>query len=194
MNKSEKSQQGIVLLGVLLVGILVIVGVEVALLSNAKNQVQDVYQNQTTEEVQRVEEWEKISKEQNAEPKEKEEGLLKILPPKERSELESAIKETQKVLKEIQPFNPSDVINTDNMFQSLDEINRQAQEQIQKNIEKQQQEFQQKYQIDINKMMEHFNQNPPAVPQPSPQTQEISPEVQEYYYRKHILKDPVFQW
>jgi len=114
--------------------------------------------------------------------------LLKILPPKEKAELQNAINEAQQVLKNIQPFNPSDIINTKDMFKGLDEINKQTQEQIQKNMEKQQQEFQP---IDPKKIEEHFNQNPPAVPQDG---KEFSPEEQEYYYRKHILKDPAFQW
>lgn len=36
----------------------------------------------------------------------------------------------------VQPFNPSDIINTDNMFKGLDQINKQAQEQIQKRMRK----------------------------------------------------------
>jgi len=115
-----------------------------------------------------------------------EEPLLKILPPKERAELESAIRETQQVLQNIEIFNftpPS----ADDITKGFDQINKQAQEQIQQNIEKQQQ-FQPP---DINKMMENLKQNPPAVPQ---EKEEPPPEAQEYYYRKYILKDPAFQW
>lgn len=37
----------------------------------------------------------------------------------------------------------------------------------------------------------YLNQNPPAVPH---EVKEFSPEAQEYYYRKYILKDPAFQY
>lgn len=70
----------------------------------------------------------------------RDERLLKILPPKERTELESAIKEAQDVLKDIQPFNPSDIINPDTMFKGFDEIKRQANEEVQKRIETYQQQ------------------------------------------------------
>ncbi|MBL7150887.1 hypothetical protein ISS86_03075 [Candidatus Microgenomates bacterium] len=115
------------------------------------------------------------------------EDLLKILPPKERSELESAIRQAQDVLKNIEVFNftPPSI---EDITKSLDQINKQTQEQIQKNIEKQQQEFQP---IDPKKIEEYFNQNPPAVPQ---EGKEFSPAEKEYYYRKHILKDPACQY
>ncbi|MBL7159224.1 hypothetical protein ISS85_02015 [Candidatus Microgenomates bacterium] len=114
-------------------------------------------------------------------------NLLKILPPKERAELENAIRETQQVLQNIEVFDYTPPSIGD-ITKGLDQINKQTQEQIQKNIEKQQQEFQP---IDPKKIEEYFNQNPPAVSQ---EGKEFSPEAQEYYYRKHILKDPAFQY
>lgn len=121
------------------------------------------------------------------------EPLLKILPPKERAELESAIRETQQVLKNIEVFNYTPP-SIEDITKGLDQINKQTTEQIQKNIEKQQQDFQQKYQqeIDIDKMMERLNQNPPAVPHEGEKKPSL--EEQEYYYRKYILKDPAVQY
>ncbi len=116
-----------------------------------------------------------------------EEPLLKILPPKERAELEGAIREAQQVLQNIEVFEftpPS----PENIGKSLEQINKQAQEQIQKNMEKRKQEFQP---TDPKKIEEYFNQNPPAVPQ---EGKEFSPAEKEYYYRKNILKDPAFQY
>lgn len=118
------------------------------------------------------------------------ESLLKILPPKERAELESAIKqgeEIQQMLDNIDQF-PADFFDPSNLFKGLNEINKQTQEQIEKNIEKQQQEFQP---IDTKKIEDYFNQNPPAFPH---EEKGFSPEEQEYYYRKYILKDPAFQY
>jgi hypothetical protein len=75
----------------------------------------------------------------------------------------------------------------DDITKGFGQINKRAQEQIQKNIEKQQQEFQS---VNPKEVEEYFNQNPPAVPH---EGQELSPEEQEYYYRKYILKDPAFR-
>ena len=113
--------------------------------------------------------------------------LSKILPSKERTELESAIQEAQQVLQSIEVFDYTPP-SIDDITQGLDQINKQAQEQIQKNIE-QQQQFQPP---DINKMMEELRKNPPAVPYES--EEEPSLEEQEYYYRKYILKDPSVQY
>jgi len=113
--------------------------------------------------------------------------LLKILPPRERSELKSAINEAQRVLQDVEVFNFT-IPTADDIKKSLDQINKQSQEEMQKEIEKQQQQFQP---IDIQKIMENLKQNPPAVPH---EEKELPPEAQEYYYRKYILKDPAFQW
>jgi hypothetical protein len=120
-------------------------------------------------------------------PSEKEADLMKILPAKERTELENAINEAQNVLKNTKVFDYAPP-SIDDITQGLDQINKQAQEQIQKNIEKQQQQF---TPLDPQKIQEYFNQNPPTVPQ---EGKEFSPEEQEYYYRKYILQDPAFQW
>ena len=119
------------------------------------------------------------------------EDLLKILPPKERSELESAIREAQEVLKEIEVFTPPTIDDIKGGLKGLDQISKQSQEEIQKNVEKQKQEFQPP-QIDTKKIEEYFKQNPPAVPYEG--EKEPSLEEQEYYYRKYILKDPAVQW
>jgi hypothetical protein len=87
--------------------------------------------------------------------------LLKILPPKERGELESAIRETQEVLQNIEVFDYTPP-SIDDITKGLNQINKQAQEQIQQNIQKQQQ-FQPP-QVDPKKIEEYFKQNPPAVP------------------------------
>jgi len=116
-----------------------------------------------------------------------EEPLLNILPPRERAELESAIRETQQVLQNIEIFNFTPP-NVNDITKGFGQINKQAQEQLQQNIQKQQQ-FQPP---DINKMMEKLKQNPPAVPHEG--EKEPSLEEQEYYYRKYILKDPAVQW
>jgi len=116
-----------------------------------------------------------------------EEPLLNILPPRERAERESAIRETQQVLQNIEIFNFTPP-NVNDITKGFGQINKQAQEDIQKNIEKQQQEFKPP---DLQKIEEYFKQNPPAVPQ---EGKEFSPEEQEYYYRKYILKDPAFQY
>jgi len=122
-------------------------------------------------------------------------NLLKILPPKERKEYERAIRKAQEAVKGIQPFNPSDIINTDNLLKGLDSINKQAREQIQKNIEKHQKEYAPP-EIDYKKLEEHFKKHPPVAPK-SPSKDSASKEqklMQEYYYRKEILKDPALQW
>lgn len=93
------------------------------------------------------------------------EELLKILPPKERWELQRAIRQTQEVLKDIKVFSfPGTDEITKSLSESLNAINKRALKQIKKDMEKHKQEFQQRHQIDTKKIEEHFKQNPPAVP------------------------------
>ncbi|MBU4312300.1 MAG: hypothetical protein KJ706_06255 [Candidatus Omnitrophica bacterium] len=93
------------------------------------------------------------------------EKLLKILPPKERWELQRAIRQTQEVLKNIKVFSlPGTDEITKSIPKSLNTINKRAQEQIKKDMEKHKQEFQQRHQIDTKKIEEYFKQNPPAGP------------------------------
>ena len=166
----KKSQQGIALIGVIIAGVLLVIGVGIITSTLTPSPTMPSIPSPPPPQ-------EDISQE---------EPLSKILPPKERAELESAVNEAQQVLQNIEIFNftPPSV---DDITKGFDQINKQAQEQIQKNIEKQQQ-FQPP---DIGKMMENLKQNPPAVPQ---EKEEPPPEAQEYYYRKYILKDPAFQW
>lgn len=198
--------------------VLLITGVEMALIFKTKKQIKEVKETQaevsptpsplpspkptsqqpsasTRLDLQTEAALDRISQIGKYDPsqvKSRDEELLKILPPKEQAELERAIRETQQVLKNVEVFNftPPSI---DDINKGFNQINKQTQEQIKQKIEKQQQEFQQKYQqeIDIDKMMERLNQNPPAVPQ---EGKEFSPEQQEYYYRKNILKDPAVQY
>lgn len=58
------------------------------------------------------------------------EPLLNVLPPKERAELEDAIRQAQEVKRNIKPYNPSDSFDRKNILKSLDEINKQTREQV----------------------------------------------------------------
>ena len=194
--KKEKSQQGIALLWMVLVGALLMTSVEMALLSHTKKQIKNIEKAQLeasptplpspTPEVAKdigKDIQEMIDKQMSA----RDQDLLKILPPREKAELESAIREAQQVLNNIEVFDYTPPSIGD-ITKGLDQINKQTQEQIRENIEKQKQEFQP---IDPKKIEEYFNQNPPAVPQ---EGKEFSPAEKEYYYRKNILKDPAFQY
>jgi hypothetical protein len=183
---SKKSQEGITLLWTIFAGILFITGVEVALLVRTQKRFQDLIEAQPTPSA---------SPEQTAQPKatppeptlfptnrpyqapSREEELLKILPPKERAELESAIRETQQVLQNIEVFNfaPPSI---DEITQGLDQINKQAQEQIQKDLEKHQQEYTPP-EIDYEGLEEYLKQNPQYGPDyQSPQEQKLE-EIEE---------------
>ncbi len=181
MNK--KSQQGVALIWVIIAGVLLVIGA---------GTVSSKKQSQKVKELPGASPTPQPTPPPIQEDIYQQEPLLKILPPKERAELESAINETQRVLQDIEVFNFT-VPTADDIKKSLDQINKQGQEEMQKEIEKQQQEFQQKYQqeIDLKKIEEYFNQNPPAVPH---EVKQLPPEAQEYYYRKYILKDPAVQY
>lgn len=216
----KKPQQGISLIWVLIGGALLITGVEIVLFSRVREQIPfDL--SATLEEVAQPENQPKptpqpaLTQEQIADldkliknldytdklPKITHEDiygkepLLKILPPKERAELESAINQAQEVLKNIEVYDSSAIDKiTDPANWNLESINKQANEQIQKNIEKQKQEYQKKYYIDPKKIEDYFNENPPTVIDRQPGADEPSPEALEYYYYKEILKHPAFQW
>lgn len=110
---------------------------------------------------------------------EHDEGLLKILSPKEKAALENAIRQAQQVLQNIKVFNFS-LPTTEDIKKGLNQINRQAPKQTPTLS-----------QIDPKEIEEYFKQNPPAVPH---KVKNLPPEAQEYYYRKYILKDPAFQY
>lgn len=167
----KKPQQGIALIWVIIAGTLLITGVGIAASKRTAFKIKEPQLSPTplpslpplsspTPE--------QVSK--NEEDLVQQEPLLKILPPKEQTELENAIRETQEVLKNIQPFNPSEIINTSNMLKGLDQVNKQTSQQIQKNIEKQREKFQP---IDPEKIEEHFRKHPPAVPRPSSEDKEL---------------------
>lgn len=71
----------------------------------------------------------------------KQEPLLNVLPPKERAELEDAIRQAQEVVGNIQPYNPSDIFNPDDIAKNLEGINKQAQKRIAREMAKHQEEF-----------------------------------------------------
>lgn len=104
----------------------------------------------------------------------RDEDLLKILPPKERSELESAIKEAQEAVKNIEFFDPSVMdINPSNW--DFGSINKQAQKEIKKRQEKSQKGFTPP-KIDYGKLDKYLKENPqyPAGSQPkSPREQQL---------------------
>lgn len=170
----KKSQQGIALIWIIIAGALLVIGVGVVSSGKQSQKVKELPEvspipaSLPTLQSPPLPPQEDISQQ---------DPLLKILPPKERAELENAIREAQQVLQNVEVFDYTPP-SIDDITKGLDQINKQTQEQIQKNIQKQQQE-------------EYFNQNPPAVPH---EGEQVPPEAQEYYYRKHILKDPAFQY
>ena len=161
-------QQGIALIWIILGGAFLITSVEMALLYKTKKRLEKIEKIQVKASPTPLPLPEQVSKDLV-----QQEPLLKILLSKERAKLESAIRQAQEVLKNIDVFNFTPPIAYD-IKEDL-------------NIEKQP-EFQP---IDPKKIEEYFNQNPPAVPQDG---KEFSPAEKEYYYRKNILKDPAFQY
>lgn len=63
------------------------------------------------------------------------EPLLKVLPPKERRKYGEAIRQAQEALKNVQPYNPSDIVNTGDIIRGLEGINQQTQKQLQNLLE-----------------------------------------------------------
>lgn len=120
-------------------------------------------------------------KNQPSQESSREERLLQILPPKEKAELESAIRQAQQVLKNIKIFQFTPPTAED-IKKSLNQINKQT-PQLAPTIPP----------VDIQKIEEYFRQNPPAVPHSPAEIEGPSSQEQEYYYRKYILKDPAFQ-
>lgn len=162
----KKSQQGVALIWIIIAGALLITGVGVV---SSRKQTQKITPSPTPflapppvpkqqKSPQQLDQL--IDQLKRYKPQSRDQHLLQVLPPKERAELESAIRETQQVLKNIEVFNYAPPSASD-IAKGLDKINKQAQEQIQQNIQKQQQQFQPP---DIDKMMEKLRQNPPAVP------------------------------
>lgn len=127
----EKSQQGIALTWIIIAGAVLITSVGVVV---SRKEAPKVEGPQAAKDIGKD-----IQEMINQQTSQYEKNLLKILPPKERAELESAIKETQQVLLKIEVFDYAPP-SVDDITRGLNQINRQTQEQIQRNIEKQKQE------------------------------------------------------